>query len=295
MPKEWRHWAIWGVLLFFALAAISGVIENRSDAGFMRLWPSLGRFATGSLNLAVWKMALVFMLLLAAQSVFFLVFRAAVRKEFATRIATIQAAQDEMDALGTAILLVQMDDTLLRLLPRLASAPSRGEAMHLLLTEFLRDATGVFGGEVSRGMILHIEGDHLVPWVGYQMPQETLERTRFRLTARGNKAQGVAKRTFQDGKLRVVRFSREKGKWKPNNRDYVVFDHNRPHPAYRSFVTVAIVGDSTGTLGVLCFDSMNKDAFDLPEIQRFLSSIARRIASAISIYRQLERGPHGPE
>lgn len=72
-----------------------------------------------------------------------------------------------------------MDDTLLRLLPRLTSAPDKGSGMKTLLTEFLRDATCVFGDDVSRGMILVKDGESLVTWVGYQMPQETLDRTRF--------------------------------------------------------------------------------------------------------------------
>lgn len=296
MPKGWRRWAIWGVAGFIVLAALSGIVGNRADAVFVRSLSPAKRFANAELVVPVWEAALVFVLLLALQVVFFLALRTMVRRGVAARIAQIRADQDELDALGNAIKLVQMDDTLLRLLPRLAPAPNRGQAIEMLLTEFLRDATGVFGGDVSRGMILHVEGDQLAAWVGYQMPRETLERTRFPLVDTANRPQGVAKRTYQDGKLRVVHFSRvkgERGKFRPDSRDYKVLDHSRPHPPYRSFVTVAIAGDAD-RLGVLCFDSMSIDAFDLPEIQQFLGAISRRIAAAMTIYRQLEDARDDP-
>jgi GAF domain-containing protein len=84
--------------------------------------------------------------------------------------------------------------------------------------------------------------------------------------------------------------TRVKGRWKADSRDYVVLDPIRPHPPYRSFASVAIIGNGS-SVGVLCFDSMNEFAFDPPEIQRFLVAIARRVASAVLIYQQLSEPP----
>lgn len=195
--------------------------------------------------------------------------------------------------------LAELDDSLLRLLPRIAPLDDRAGAMRKLLGEFLRDCTRVFAGDVSRAAILHAEADQLVPWVTYQMPEESVERTRFSIGEEDpTQRRGAAGEAFVTGQLRVVHFSEVDGQWKADDPSYIEFDPARPFPPYRSFVTVPIIGTYNRSIGVLCFDSMDPTIFDPPAIRELLSALGQRIAAAILIYRELEEtwgGEHDPQ
>jgi hypothetical protein len=68
---------------------------------------------------------------------------------------------------------------------------------------------------------------------------------------------------------------------------YLVFDPNRPHPPYLSFVTIPLVATSQDCLGVLCFDSSSAKVFDPPDIRELLVALGTRVATAAVIYQEM--------
>jgi hypothetical protein len=268
-----KRWPILGVLALVLVGVAQSVLGNRVDAALLPLWPHVLHWLDQRTEIANWLLAALALIV-------------ALLGVVGARLL-VQAAHGRSKRLDIAIALVELDETLFRLLAQLASAPDRRGAVVKLLEEFLRDTTRVLGGDVSRAMVLHAVADELVGWVGYQMPQATLDRTRFRLDAPDTAGQGVALKTFRDGKTYVVHLDQDREQWRADSRDYKVIDLDRPHPPYRSFATAAIPGAGGETLGVLCFDSMSREAFDSVDIQRFLSALAQRVSAVITIYHRL--------
>lgn len=189
-------------------------------------------------------------------------------------------------ALNVANSLITSDDTLLSLLPGLFASRQPDRAIRKLLKEYLGDARLVFVENVSRSTILRPdEKEHLIPWASYQMPQESLTRTRFYVGQDGSKLNGIAGKTFKDRKVYVVRFAQDKsGAWIPDDPDYQNFETKRHDPPYRSFVAVPVLGTEDQCLGVLCFDSPSPTAFDSENVQDLLLAIGRRIATVIRFH-----------
>jgi GAF domain-containing protein len=193
-------------------------------------------------------------------------------------------------ALNTLISVADLDGSLLVLIPKLSSSADKEVAMQQLLREFLRDTTKVFGGQVSRALIVRPDPNdrtnYLVPWVGYQMPEQTLSPGhKFYIGDDPNKKTGIAGKVYKSREVVVVHFHERN--WEPDDTDYIIFDYDRPYPPYRSFVGVPILGPSSECLGVLCFDSYQPNVFDSSEIHNLLVLLGRRIAAAMVIYTQL--------
>jgi len=102
---------------------------------------------------------------------------------------------------------------------------------------------------------------------------------------------GIAGEAFFYRQLRVAHIKKENGRWEPepDSKGYIEFDKERPYPPYRSFVCVPIYfkEDAIDCLGVVSFDSENPAAFDPPEVQKMLKTLANRIAALLLIYQQL--------
>jgi hypothetical protein len=191
--------------------------------------------------------------------------------------------------------LISLDESLLALFPSFVRDIDQESAIERLLHETLRDSTRLLGEHVSRAFILRKNDQHeLVPWVTYEMSSESKARTRFSTESGPERNRGVAGETYQDRTLRVVHmvkrdggwrsevFKQEHDKWvRDEETKYLVFAANRPHPPYRSFVTVPIMATSQDCLGVLCFDSANQKIFDQPEMRQLLISLSTRIAAVI--------------
>ncbi len=209
-----------------------------------------------------------------------------IRPNDSDELAALRSDLDaERAASSRADHLVRMGDSLLRLLARLNKGDQIDEEFVRLLEEYLRDATGVFEGDVSRGMILKREGQELIPLAGFQMPQATMQRSRFRIAGRGREAHGIAGIAYRTGEPKVVHFVQREGRFEsdmPN--DYIVCDDARPCPPYRSFIAAPIPG-SPSPRGVICFDSMRIDAFDTIEIQSLVANMALQVSSSLEIYR----------
>src|SRR5207248_6634316 len=112
-------------------------------------------------------------------------------------------------ALNTLTSVADLDGSLLVLMPKLVSSADKETAMQQLLREFLRDTTKVFGGQVSRALIVRPDpndrDNYLVPWVGYQMPEQTLSpEHKFYIGPDANKRSGIAGKVYKSREVVVV-------------------------------------------------------------------------------------------
>jgi hypothetical protein len=263
------------VIGFFLLASASGIIGNSMYS--FALW--LGAQLVSFIRFAWLPWIITFVILLSCL------------------IFALFWWHRGRNALETLNNMCDLDDSLLRLLPSLVTAGRREVEMQRLLKEVLRDATRSFDGHVHRASILLPEagGEYLRIWAHHQMPDESLARTRFYIGEEKDRIRGVAGEAFSDAQLHVAHFKEENPRWRCDLHSYIDFDKNRPYPPYRSFVAVPVIGvipgspgqTSTGCLGVLCFDSDNSTIFDGADVQYVLQVLARRVASALLIYRQL--------
>jgi hypothetical protein len=124
------------------------------------------------------------------------------------------------------------------------------------------------------------------------MPQESIDSMEFYIgddTQMQSDRGGVAGTAFRSGDIKVGHMIKQApDRWICDQDQYVRFRGSRPFCPYMSFVTVPIIGISTGTnmttcLGIICFDSKRIDSFDSQEIRLVLGMIARRVASIILI------------
>jgi hypothetical protein len=254
-------------------AAVTGIIGGRSDFLFVWLWEQSIVFIPSH----TWFLLIISaFLLILALCVIGYIWR---RYEILSR------------GLDTLKHLVELDDSLLRLLPDLMSAKDRESEMKRLLEELLQDMTRAFAGNVHRASILLPDAtkEYLRVWVHYQMPEVSVEQTKFYIGKDADRKRGVAGEVFLAGRLRVVHIDIDReGNWCADSKDYMVFNPKRPYPPYRSFINVPFGSkeDSATCLGVVCFDSESPRVFDSPEIQDMLLMLGRRIAVALLIYQQ---------
>jgi hypothetical protein len=185
--------------------------------------------------------------------------------------------------------LTELDVSLLNALSSVITAPDRDDAIKNVLQEFLRECSALFGPDANRAYILRPMQDRVLrPWVAYQMPPETLNRTWFIASHEQSDRLGVAGQAFILRKLIVTHMVEEGERWKADNDHYVVFEPRRPHPPYRSFVSVPLsVANDAPCLGVVCFDSMNPTLFDPVEVQDLALALGLRIAQAITMHEAL--------
>jgi hypothetical protein len=216
-------------------------------------------------------------------------------------VVSLFRAQGRAKVQHRTVQFVEVDESLLSLFPSLVRDRDRQEAVKRLLYAFLRDGTRLFGEDVSRGFILREdEQQRLVVWVAYQMPPESQQRTQFDVSKGSDKGRGIAGETYTDHALRVVHMVERDGGWtaevfwevggkwtRDNTAYYKAFEASRPHPPYRTFVTVPVISASKDCLGVLCFDSMNPHVFDAAGIRQLLVNLSARVAAVAVLYQFL--------
>ena len=283
---SWSKASIIGVIGAFCgtviIQIIIQIISNRADVGFTWLMglvsPSIQQDA------GPWVMVAVLMLICIGDFL-----------RSWQRTAILERTLDRSNKM------LALDDSLLRLLAIWASPTfptDHSDQLRRILKEALKDSTVEFDGDVERAAILLPDstGTYLKCWAHYQMPQESIDSMEFYI---GNDVQmqrdkgGVAGASFKNSEILVGHMLEQtKGRWICDVDHYVKFQGTRPFCPYASFVTVPIIGMSTGTnmttcLGIVCFDSKRSDSFDSAEIKLVLAMIARRVASIILISEKL--------
>ena len=272
-----------GIAAAIGGAVFYGVIGNRADVIFVWLASEMGN----SMQRNYWPWIIVGVLIIVYIGTFLYSWR---------QRAILRQTLDRSNKM------LALDDSLLRVLASWVPPTSQNdhdEQLRLTLKEILRDATVQFDGHVERAAILLPDSNniYLKCWTHYQMPQESIDSMRFYI---GNDMQrrqdegGVAGAAFIKGEILVGHMIQQtNGHWICEDQEhYIRFQGTRPFTPYTSFVNVPIIGINTQTNmttchGVICFDSKRNDCFDTEELKPLLRSIARRVASSISISEKL--------
>lgn len=215
---------------------------------------------------------------------------------FLTTIASLCAAWVFNRARVTANNILELDDSMTRLIASWQPHEDHTTQMQGLLQELLRDACREFGRYVQRACILLPEqpaGEYLTLWVSHGMPVEVIERVRFYIgnDARLRSFQGVAGKTFLKGCTQTAHITKVKGTWQCDCPGFIRFMNAEDAPAYHTFVCVPIIGpallpvrhQSTACFGVLCFDSLYESVFDGANARYVLQVFARRVAFALAM------------
>ncbi|NTW99495.1 MAG: GAF domain-containing protein [Geobacteraceae bacterium] len=133
----------------------------------------------------------------------------------------------------------------------------------------------------------------MVPWVKCGIPKESLENKRFYIgddaTQILKPARGVAGEVFKNPGVEITYVSKENGKVTTSNPAFIEFDKRRPHIPYEVFISVPILGPNRICLGVLCLDSIDRKAFDAPDVQNVILSLGSRISAVILIYNEFTK------
>lgn len=260
-----RGWLITG-LIFVCSAVATTIISRVTNLGINRLLK-----VQLDLELSIiWLLSAALLLLVVGVIVGFLT-----------------GPKRREEGLGESIGMLELDDTLMTLLPELVSEGSADTGTRRATEALLSDAANVFES-VLRMMILRpIEsGEWIQPWASKEMAAETMDRAKFYVGSDESSTQsrGVAGEAYVTQSLQLVRFSPgESGEVVPENSRYMVFDRHRSKPPYNSFAAVPILNSDGESTGVLCVDSQSSTVFDDPDIQEFLSFLCDRIGTLFEL------------
>jgi hypothetical protein len=279
---------LWRVLPFISpilIAALTGIVGNRADALFLITFELMGR----KIPIQLWVLALLMVIALLPSTL---------------RAAKLYRAHK------IAINLIELDDTLLRLLREFkqtynssgrslfrASRPPRNEAVQRLVEDLLEKALDVFYlFENCAIEMWHPDPnspDDLILWGQANSVDSARARTRFYIGSQDRPRSGLAGYTFIDREIRVTHISRKNGEWVADLPEYLfISGRERANRfPYRTLIAIPIIVASTDQsdrcIGVLCMYSMDSNAFDSGETQKLLVSIADRIASMCVITQNL--------
>lgn len=260
-PLNQRRWKIIAPIFVTILGfAIAGIIGNRADAIFIELFLQLST----PLGEPLWVLGFIFLIVVIPLVIFLIRYR---------------------NAHQLASKLNELDDSLLLLLSQLDVNPDREGALNLIVDKFLEDTLALFA-DGCRISILHPDPkkpDYLMIWQSLKLPVETVKRTRFYIGQDNEKWQGVAAKTFIEGKYRIVHLFKKNGGYHADDPDYKFFVPKRPKPSYLSFITVPIKDHNEKCIAVLCVDSDTLTAFDSLKVQQLLLAVGRRLAAIMQI------------
>ena len=263
-----------------AVTAFEGIIGNRADTLFILVLPSIEELVV--MKLLSWYVVVPVLLGSIVTCIYF------IRR---SRILEQARAIDHK--------MLKVDDLLLLGLASCSPSLSTEDKKKRIITDVLLGAIAEFDGQVRRAALLLPEasGEYLYCWANYQMPQESIDSMKFYIgpdQSRRRRESGVAGEVFLTGELQVGHLRRANGDaWICEDcPNYIQFSGRRPFPPYSAFVNIPLIGtDSnvlnssrTSCLGVVCFDSMDRDVFDSKERQVVLRTFARRITAALLIF-----------
>ena len=272
---------------FIILNAVAGIIGNNAYALYIWLWNDVLKFPIQELSksitthLTLWIILLFISLASGGANLFLW-----------NQLKTYSKA------LNTSNDMVELDDSLLRLLASIDYTQDLNPQMRKVLEESLHDAIKAFPKDIYRASILLPNGakEYLSIRVNFKMPEESIRRVNFYIGDDENRSQerGVAGITYRDKQLRIGHIIWKDNQWKCDNENYIDFEEDDLRPSYNSFVSVPIIGLDPNSvdglaaicLGVICFDSHSLTAFDSPQTQKLLLMLGRRIAAALTIHTQ---------
>lgn len=275
------------VIGFIILNAVAGIIGNNAYALYIWLWNTILKAPFQELSQSITshlRLWIIFLLIFLASG--------------GGNLILWNLFKTYSKALNTSNDMVELDDSLLRLLASIDYTQDLKTQMRKVLEESLRDAIKAFPKDIYRASILlpNAAKEYLYIRVNYKMPEESIQRAAFYIgdDKNKNKERGVAGIAYRDRQLYVGHI-RWKGKqWYCDDDNFVTHEDNDLRPSYNSFVCVPIIGLDPSAreglaatcLGVICFDSHSLTAFDSPQTQKLLMMLGRRIAAALTIHTQ---------
>jgi hypothetical protein len=264
---------LWPLLTTITTAAIVGIIGNRADNLLMsNLWPF---FQSSSLQ-AFWLVILGSLVIGVPLGLIAL--------KYYLR-------------LQSALNLIKLDDSLLRLMASISQDPNQQGAVSRLFEEFFIDALELFkdGCRISIFTPDPKDPNFLRIWQSYRVPPETIERVRLYIgdSPNNNLPKGIAGLVYKEKSLVIVHLdwqdlkgaSGNAGSLKADNPNYHTFSTRCTKKSQSHWVVagVPILDNSNNCLGVLCLDSKNREAFDSQIVQEGIDSLANRVAAIMVI------------
>ncbi|MBM7846263.1 GAF domain-containing protein [Herpetosiphon giganteus] len=171
---------------------------------------------------------------------------------------------------------------------RLDQAKDR-EKFNEITNRILRDIADVLPDRQFRISIFmrdKKEPDYLTRWKSSGIPSETLEKPRFYIGNQTNIRRGIAGKSYMMGKPYNVTIEYSKGERIVSDLDYKDFGPSTGNKKYRAFRVIPLKNDNE-CIGVISFDSMDKNVFDDPSITETLDDLSNQIAIAILLYQTL--------
>lgn len=251
-----------GLFLFFATAAIAGIVGNYADRNLSRL----DFFFKWSIDF--WAFLIILALCL---------------------LPTLGMLIHYYSAHKLASRLNEMDDRLIRLLPSLylgeRSFQEREDSIRRVVKDLQQEVLRIFNSFQQCGIAIYLPSNenYLVTWTHHSTPNEIDSTLSFYIGIDSSRnaptgARGIAGETFLDGKTRVVHIN-EKGI--PDNPSYIRSPSGRI--GYRALICASITDGASGrrSVGVLCFYSPHTNAFDSTSVQKLVEGLARRFSSVL--------------
>lgn len=206
------------------------------------------------------------------------------------KIKVLESKQQSLIALFTLKEgFIRMASGLLR-----TNEAGREEAMQRLIKKLLVDAILVLPHVYGASLYLpDINREVLKIWESNGVPSNYLAHAECYIgPARPDRKTGVAGEAFTKQEIIVARMTGEKtqdNSWKFDRDSYIDFATTGTPPPYSALACVPLL-DKKGTsasLGVVCFDSREKDAYESQEVQESLVLIGRCFTSALLIYQDI--------
>jgi hypothetical protein len=170
----------------------------------MPVWDWVGENIDVRTRFNIWQLAVASIVFGMGQVALWMILVNVARRLLNHDFQKLRWAEESREELYTAVSINRLDDTLLRLLPRMISGSDQLEDLRRVVGEFLRDATEIFTDDVVyRAVVLRVQDGALVPFVGCRMTEETMSTLRFPLSDRNlpdGSPIGTALRSFVDQK-----------------------------------------------------------------------------------------------
>jgi hypothetical protein len=277
------------VFLYIVLAAIGGIIGNRTDYIFLELL----KYATSEItvSLKVWHITLIGLTIAFFPFSCLFIF---------TQIQLVTKVQEKDNELYKAQLQLaisefsfdlstkinEFDGSLWLLISRLKQNKNRQLAVNQLLNEFLAKIRELIP-QVSKAWLCLPDvkdKDYLIPY--FSDPQDFPQFNypmRFYIGDDPGMRKGLVGCAYCEWDTQVTSISMdETGSRTSSNKEYIFFGNKKTN-SHSTTAAFVVINDDDVRLGVLCVDSYVDNFFELPGTKALLEQISIRLARILGI------------
>jgi len=258
-------------------AAFQGIIGDVSVTAFHEILDAIANFK--SIETVLWISQCMLMIGIVVGFAY-----------YQRKIKVLEMKQQSLTSLFT------LKEGLLRLSAGLlrTSKAEREDAMRRLIKKLLVDAILVLPHVYGASLYLpDINREILAPWEADGVPANYLANAQCYIgPSRPDRKTGVAGEAFMKQAIIIAHMTGERtqdNSWKFDRDSYIDFSTTGTPPPYSALACVPLLDKkgSHASLGVVCFDSREKGAFDSAEVQECLVLIGRCFTSALLIYQEI--------